>query len=313
MQSPSNRFQFQLESVISKLIDEGTTVQNNDKSRLLNIRFSQLPFCPIRWFLSIPGGSARKSRKPFGFAYFTSVGTTVHTVFQDVIQSIDLPHGFEIIADWKCKSCSTVHSFSVKPEACVSCKSTAFSFEEHEIDIKWPKRRVRALGHVDCILRYPISKTAFSYFVIDFKTTSLKASSAKEMKISEAYRFQLLSYVSAIQHQQKVKVSAAALVFIPRDSPFKSRVVMVDFDSQELRSMGNHMSKSTKTLETLQSISTIEDLEPFILSRPCAETVPKEYEGCQYAKQCAGNDKGCTKALQSVFLKSTLPIHHDPP
>ena len=296
-------------------MDEGTTVKLNDKSRLMNIRFSQLPFCPVRWFLSIPEGSALKARKPFGFAYFTSVGTTVHTVFQDVIQSIELPHKFEIIADWKCAACGKVHPFAVKPKVCGACKSSELRFDEHEIDIRWPNRRVRAVGHVDCILRYPIAKSGeYGYLVVDFKTTSLRASSAKTMKVSEAYRFQLLSYVAAIQHQQKVKVTGAALIFIPRDSPFKSRVVMLELDQAVLRSMGGHLSKSTRNLETLQSVSTLADLAPFIEARPCAVETPTEYAGCQYAKQCAnGNDRGCRAALKTVIQKSTLPIYHDPP
>ena len=295
---------------MNRIVEEGTTVQSNDKSRLMNIRFSQLPFCPIKWFLSIPSGTAPKSRKPFGFAYFTSVGTTVHTVFQNIIQSIELPYKFELIADWKCKSCGNVHAFSVKPEVCSKCGSDMLNFEEHEIDITWSNRRVRAIGHVDLILRYPVGKSAYSYVVVDFKTTSLRASSAKVMKVSESYKFQLLSYVAAIQHTRNVTVSGAALVYIPRDSPFRHRTVVLPFDSQTLKSMGKHLSKSSKQLQELQEIKVIIGLEPYILSRPCRIAITPEHSGCKFEKECAGNDSGCRKSLISVINKSTLPIYH---
>lgn len=218
-----------------------------------------------------------------------------------------------MVADWKCKSCGNVHPFSVKPEVCSKCSSATLLFEEHEIDMSWPNRRVRAIGHVDLILRYPVGKGIYHYIVVDFKTTSLRASSAKEMKVSNSYKFQLLSYVAAIQHQQQVVITGAALAFIPRDSPFKHRTIVLSVEKSALQSMARHLSKSTRQLETLQGITSLEELEPFIQSRPCSIAITAEYEGCKYEKQCAGNDSNCRKSLTYAISKSTLPVYHDPP
>lgn len=310
----AKRLQHMLESVIHTVLEHGTILQHNDRARVEHLRFSGLPFCPVRWLAKVPVGLAPKARKPFGFAFYTRIGTAVHEVFQSCLELLGtpLPHSFELIADWKCNGCEHRVSFEPKPSKCPACGHESLRFEEHEILLVSSKTRVRAMGHVDCILRFKLKDGSYAYVVIDFKTSSVSKVNAKEFVVSAEYSTQIASYAAAITHSQGVKVLGTALVFVARDYPnaFKVHVQLVDADSnvKYLKAIHRYM----RQLQVVQEATTVNDLQGIIASRPCAEGIQPEYAGCDYELRCAGSDRKCTRLLQSsldqLAASKRLPV-----
>jgi hypothetical protein len=269
-----------------------------------NLRFSGLPFCPIRWLAGAPVNTAKSSAKSLRFAFYTRIGTVVHDVFQSVLVNLEgeLPSKLELIADWHCAKCKKVTSaFSLKPESCPVCRHRV-EFREHEIDINFGGK-VRALGHVDCILRVtrPGGKTC--YLILDFKTTSVGKLNKKTFDVSSTYTHQIKSYAAAVSFSQNVEVASTSLIYIARDSPHRFKIHTELFSAEDQIHHTKRLRRYTRQLEVVREATSMEDILPLIKTRPCKSNLAPEYADCNFASLCAGKDSSCTKLVASSLDK----------
>lgn len=173
--------------------------------RVAELRPSQLPFCaPSFWIENASKGVFRLMSLPM--AYYTSVGTTVHTVMQ---RYMALSNKF--LADWECKVCGkkTTHTHENR------CCGQLMEYEELTVAVKFPEGVVS--GHIDGVYR----ATDGHYYIIDYKTTSLSSMAEKLKKPPLAYYEQLRCYAYLLYKQFGIQVAGIMLVFIPRDNPRK--------------------------------------------------------------------------------------------
>lgn len=202
-------------AVYKKTFDEVTTIQKTDVSRLYNLRCSQLPYCP-RTVLANFGLRGKYHAMDMSMAYYTSVGTTVHTVMQTY-----LAMSGRFLADYECRICKKKYPLSHKHECC----DVPTNYEEVTIDIgtkKWKNglRRGGIQGHIDGIFKDSKGR----YWIIDFKTTTLFGAPKKEKSPGEGYIRQIRAYAVLLKKQYGIKVQGVMLVFIPRDNPRPEKI-----------------------------------------------------------------------------------------
>ncbi len=174
-------------------------VSKRDPSRLLNLRCSQLPFCPHNFVVDVAINPFHQS---LGLAslYYVSVGTTVHEVMQRALPQFS----DRIVGNWLCRECGTIEQFTTQQECC----GFPMQYEEVSIDYKGIQ------GHVDCLF-----KVGDGYYVVDFKTCSMSNRHQKEKDPGEAYKEQLFSYAWLLNKQHKLKILGVMNLFVPRDNP----------------------------------------------------------------------------------------------
>ena len=194
---------------------------NKDPSREKTIRASGLPFC-VRHFL-LRASQPTSDLDAFG-AFFTSVGTTVHTWVQDIAGKTQL-----ILGDWHNKKTDKWRRFSLHPDP------TSQDWEYHELEA----HALGAVGHCDGIfcldkkkaMRANRKKNAKArlqafidlqvpLFVLDYKTCTIAAVPKKVKESGEAYVLQLLFYCLAF-HKLGLNVKGYGNFYIPRDNPSK--------------------------------------------------------------------------------------------
>jgi hypothetical protein len=197
-------------SVYRRTFEEATTLHKKDLSRLYNLRCSQLPFCP-RSVLADFGIKGKYQSMDMSMAYYTSVGTTVHTVMQTY-----LAMSGRFLADYECRICKKKYPLSHVHECC----GTPTHYEEVSIDVgtKTLKNGLRVKGiqgHIDGIFKDSKGK----YWIVDFKTTTLFGAPGKERSPGEGYTRQIRAYAVLLKKQYGIRVRGVMLVFIPRDNP----------------------------------------------------------------------------------------------
>lgn len=186
-------------SVYRKTWDSVLTSDTADAKRVLSLRPSQLPFCPISFFCELAMRGMNRSLDMAG-GYYTQVGTTVHTVMQQY-----LPQSGRFLADYHCRECGTWHRLSHQWECC------DFPADYHEIEIKWKG----VVGHIDGIFKDRKGR----YWILDFKTTSTKGATKKEKDPGPVYTEQVEAYAYFLKLQYGIAVEGVMLVFIVRDNP----------------------------------------------------------------------------------------------
>ena len=204
--------------------DNVTVVSKRDPKRLLNLRCSQLPFCPLEFFFNT-SRSPRFQQSSMASMYYTSVGTTVHTVMQTAL----MQHSDKIIGNWTCLECGLVKKFTTQPRCC----GFPMQYEELDIDYKGIQ------GHVDTLFltNKPKKIKNGKFWVVDYKTCSMNNKDAKMKNPGDAYKEQILSYVVLLTKQYNIHIEGAMLVFIPRDNPkepsvWSHKVTDADFKGQ---------------------------------------------------------------------------------
>jgi hypothetical protein len=158
-------------------------------------------------------------------AFYTSVGTTVHTVMQSY-----LPMTGQFLADYECKHCGKKYPLSHVYECC----DMPTHYEEVEIDIGTKGGRNGIQGHIDGIFLDSLKR----YWVTDFKTTTMAGAGAKERSPGEGYMRQVRAYAVLLKKQYGIKVFGVMLIFIPRDNPRKVYVweqVLTDRDYEQAK------------------------------------------------------------------------------
>lgn len=203
-------------AVYKKVFDEARLVHKRDLSRLYNLRCSQLPYCP-RSVIADFGLSGKFHTMDMAGAYYTSVGTTVHTVMQTYLATSG-----QFLADYSCKICKASYPLSHVHECC----NVPTIYEEVTIDVGTKKRNGLKVGgiqgHIDGIFK----DSQGHYWIVDFKTTTLMGAPSKERSPGEGYVRQIRAYAVLLKHQYGIRVKGVMLVFIPRDNPSPNRIAI---------------------------------------------------------------------------------------
>lgn len=170
-----------------------------DASRIKFLRPSQMPFCAPGFYVQHATQGMVSTLDMMG-AYYTSVGTTVHEVVQRYLS----PSG-KFLADWHCRVCNKWRRMSTDSECC-DC-----TMDYHEVLIN----HKGVVGHIDAIFKDSKGK----YWILDFKTCTVKGAGYKKKSPGAAYKEQVETYALMLYLQYGIKVEGVMLMFIPRDDP----------------------------------------------------------------------------------------------
>lgn len=170
-----------------------------DVDRLISLRPSQIPFCPIGFFVRHATHGLMRSQG-MQSAFYTEVGRSVHSVVQKY-----LAHSGRFLSSWKCKQCGKKYKLTVQNECC------DFPMQYHEVEINFKG----IVGHIDAIF---VDRFG-NYWIVDFKTTSVKGAPLKPKKPGVDYVEQVETYALMMQLQYKIKIKGVMLMFIKRDNP----------------------------------------------------------------------------------------------
>jgi hypothetical protein len=263
---------YSVKSALNSMMDKDQVVESVDMSRVLNLRFSGLPFCSLRWFLNLPRALGMGRKSDFGSRFFTSIGHTVHSVFQDAVHNSP---SFHALNDYICTSCKKRYALRLeKPRKC-SCGSILFKRDEHEV--LWRG----AIGHVDENV-VPDINYPKRVFILDYKTTSLKNIQKKD---SIQYSSQIKSYGVALT-DDGYEVIGCGLVYVPRDNPYKWRMSELPFNQEvyakSLAWLEFWLAEHNKGM----NVETPRDVMNLIASRPCREKVLSCYRDCEHKSVC---------------------------
>jgi hypothetical protein len=185
-------------------IEHATHSERVSPSRVLFLRPSQMPFCPIEFFINHAGKGLYRSMKLAGSMY-VNMGTVVHTVLQRY-----LTKSGKILGNYQCHECGTMHNLSYKTECC------DFPTEYHEIEIDYKGIH----GHIDAVYKYK-----GKLYILDFKTTSVSAAPKKQTDPGVTYREQIETYAYLFELQYGMPIEGIMDAFIIRDNPHKNPVV----------------------------------------------------------------------------------------
>lgn len=198
-----------------------------DITRIKSLRPSQLPFCPVNFFTRVAKFGALQVMD-MGGSFYTSVGTAVH----DVVQTYLAPSG-KFLATWKCRHCGKKREVSMRHECC------EFQMDYHEISINYKG----VVGHIDAVFKDHKGR----YWILDFKTTSVKGVAGKIKNPGRVYIEQIETYALYLWLQHGIKVEGVMLMFIKRDNPAEPAVWARTLDDADF----DRIKKRTKTYKKM--------------------------------------------------------------
>ena len=210
-----------------------------DASRIKFLRPSQMPFCPVGFFVQHATQGMVSTLDMLG-SFYTSVGTTVHEVVQRHLS----PTG-KFLADWKCPICNRWRRMSTKSECC------DFTMDYHEIQIS----HKGVVGHIDAVFKDRKGR----YWILDFKTCTLSGSEYKHKSPGPAYIEQVETYALMLYLQYGIKVEGVMLMFIPRDDPTKPKVWIRLLDSADFKRIKARIKSYKKQHKEALNAFTLEE------------------------------------------------------
>jgi hypothetical protein len=292
-----------IESVVSSVsrsikeaLENTRFVETVDPTRLNTLRFSSLPFCPVKWFLGLEKSVEKDRLVDFGYKYFTSVGTVVHEIFQTtVFESEEV----QTLTDWRCESCREIYPLRSVVKKCTQCGCEKMTRMEHTVGWRG------AVGHVDEVVHLGDRRI----FLLDYKTTSLKNIDKAD---PPGYLSQISSYALAMV-DAGFDVVGYALVYVPRDNPFKFRVSPYEFDSPAREAARKRMTGWKSAFDKSAKVKSLEEVLGFLDSRPCAKSLKSAHSDCPHASMCAGipgRPENMEFSLTNCYsrVKKILPI-----
>jgi hypothetical protein len=279
-----------IEKEIISFYKEGlstTVLSKTSPERVLFLRPSQMPFCPISFFIRHATHGLHTNFDLPG-SFYTSLGTVVHQIVQS-----HLCKSGKLLANYYCFECKTSHPLSYKYECC----DFPTRYEEIKINYKG------IVGNIDGIFRTKNKKL----WLADFKTTSISGSKTKKANPGVAYREQLETYSYCFEKQYKTEIEGILNLFIPRDNINSPPVIWHTRLTDILRDkIGKRLKEYRKLHQEVLDISTLKD----------ALTLA-DYGFCNnpYCKVCSISDITTHKAkklLKQAFeigqSKNHLPI-----
>lgn len=293
-----------LNNKIKEVEEESRFTEKVDIGRVNKLRFSSLPYCPVKWFINLPKSlsSIREKRVNFGYKFYTSVGHTVHDVFQTAMHSYE---GVTMLDDYVCVACKhRVPLRGREVKKCPECSSLTMRRDEHEIT--WKK----AEGHIDNILQVAVKDNVRYVFLLDYKTTSLANINKED---PPGYLAQLSSYAAGVDEYENMEVLGYGLVYVPRDNPFKFRLSPYRFDDAAKAQASKRFDQWSKWFQTASSVDTLDKALALLDIRPCKSKPRFMYSECEHASRCAAcgdRPDHMVFLVESTFkkLKHLLPV-----
>lgn len=256
--------------------------EKGDISRIKSLRPSQLPFCPVSFFVRVANHGAIRSMDMRGY-FYTSIGTAVHEVLQRFMGQ----HG-RLLADWKCKQCGKWNRLSHEHECC------DFQMEYHEVGINYKG----VIGHIDAIYRDHNK----DYWILDFKTTSLASAKTKTKRPSKAYIEQVETYALFMWLQYKIRVKGVILMFVKRDKPIEPVFWSRELDSKDFKRI---MKRTKLYLKMHREIMQLKTLDEALALRRHGRCV-NPY--CKVCKTTISHKSQITQAYKRGLKANRFPI-----
>jgi hypothetical protein len=253
-----------------------------DAARIKFLRPSQMPFCPVGFFVQHATQGMVSTLDMLG-AFYTSVGTTVH----EVVQTYLSPSG-RFLADWKCKICGKWRRMSTKSECC------DFTMQYHEALIN----HKGVVGHIDAIFKDSKGK----YWILDFKTATLKGAGYKSKSPPASYKEQIETYALMLWLQHKIKVEGVMLMFIPRDDPTKPEVWVDLVDGKRMKSVQQRIKKYKAMHKEALAAETAEEAIALARYGKC------KHEWCKTCKSSLPLKSQLKAAYKAGKKKGHLPL-----
>jgi hypothetical protein len=178
---------------------------------------SSFPFCGLRYAYEY----FNRDEDPvinldFGRDYFLNAGHVFHAALQKW-----MGNSGEMLGDWRCEACGTMHKFKARPGKCRKCGGQ--HLEYRELGGAWGKH---VHWHTDGLWK---SK---KIWVVDYKSTSTYAieqhRKTKQVFPYISNRFQIETYIPLIEDTYNIEIAGWLLVYAARDNPnhmFKVEVV----------------------------------------------------------------------------------------
>ena len=281
----------------------GERLTRSDPSRVTYLRISSFPFCSRQWFLNQPLAKSRWRQDDTRTAYYTSVGTTVHEVFQSAVETIPsmrddaiaYPWGATPVQDWKCTQCKMRHEFQPYPDQCKWCGNTHFRGLEHAV--RYSKH---VLGHMDGTFAFPTSATyskSWIHIPIDYKTASANAIQGSNLPYT-GNKDQLLTY-SAIKRAEGYNVPGCVLIYVCRDNPNNRRNIYLPLD---LDDQLGRIAVYEERYVAAQQARTMKDA--IALPTRVDSDFNKHCDHCKYEKVCTKAQAGDLEQLRMFAQKS---------
>jgi hypothetical protein len=282
--APATKIKKEVAAVYQTAMREYTRTEKTSPGRVLSLRPSQMPFCPTNFFLENANHGLYRTLD-FAGAYYTSVGTVVHSIMQEF-----LAKSGNFLADYHCAECDTWHKMSYKHECC----GFPTRYEEIAIDYKGIH------GHIDAVFRDKSGKM----WIGDFKTCSTKAAPKKQEDPGIVYIEQIEVYAVLLELQYGIPIEGIMDIFIVRDDPKSTPAIYSRLITDEKREEVKKRLSAYKVMhrEALDA-TTIEDVMALA-----------EYEKCAnpHCKACKMDDRDLVRSLRIAFergiAKGNVPI-----
>ena len=210
-----------------------------DITRIKSVRPSQLPFCPVQFFVQNASFGAIRTMDMRG-SFYTSVGTAVHTVVQNY-----LSRSGKFLATWKCRQCGKTKKVSMQHECC------DFQMDYHEITID----HKGVVGHIDAVFK---DKNG-NYWILDFKTCSVLGYPDKPKRPGRAYTDQVEAYALKLWQQFGIKVRGVMLMFIRRDNPNEPNVWAKELDDEDYAKIKKRMKRYKSMHKEAMAVETMRE------------------------------------------------------
>jgi PD-(D/E)XK nuclease superfamily len=261
-------------------IEHATHSSRVSPGRVLYLRPSQMPFCPIEFFINHAGKGMYRSMGLAG-ALYVNMGTVVHSVLQQY-----LTKSGKILGDYECHECGTMHKLSYKTECC------DFPTEYHEIEIDYKGIH----GHIDAVYLYK-----GKLYILDFKTTSIAQAPKKEKDPGVTYREQIETYAYLIELQYGLEIAGVMDAFIIRDNPSKDPVVWFrPFTDAARKSVKTRLLKYKKMHKEALEAKTLKDAMALLQYGRCKN------EYCEFCDSWKSDHAVRNKIQEAVRVGTSL-------
>lgn len=170
----------------------------------------------------------------FLFDYFVTVGTAVHTVYQRWLGRFGYLYGH-----FKCTTCGAMEKNRLGwPEKCPTEKCEGNNWEYVELSLH---DAVMDIGlksaHCDGLLHFDWMEPD-TYYLVDFKTCSLKTLPSPKERFKEEHHIKYLTqtgFYHYILTKMGYKIIGTIFLMIPRDKPTQSTPIIYDQSSMAER------------------------------------------------------------------------------
>jgi hypothetical protein len=292
------------------------------------IRPSMAPGCALKMFVEICNGlnDGWETEENFMMAYYTSIGTLTHEIFQRWFGLTG-----KLIGNWSC-GCKgtkkekillgrTVYEIDVpkvyiknivSQQICTHCKKP-MKYEEIGIDVKG------IVGHIDGILEFTVNNKKY-HIVIDYKGTNadkLKRDKdnprfpqypdPKHIKQITLYSYALKKYYS---EDHGLNIVGYAILYTSRDTPIpKYKIVPKIMDELDWDIASELFKSQIKQVRILNKCLTDGNLERLIKHRLCPDMdyykckVHHKYSECAYSAICFSAPKQLMSLLKEAKKK----------